>query len=871
MKLKTRHAFLCLLLGAILFAWMGCTARRVPVGQKMVKKVFIVCQPPKNDSSEKYGSKVDQGDMYSYVKQKPNRKLFGLNPKNYFRWHIVKDSTDSTHVKKRLELVDRGTYKNGAGYPLYLALYNFVNPERLKAKQIKADSLFKERNDKRKNPHKHRRKLAGEVLMNIGEPPVILDTEAMHRSTQQLTQYLDNKGYFRSTVTDSIAYPSIFKHHLLKKKPDSLGIFGRPKKKVIVYYVAKPAHVYTLNSISWEIKDSAMAKDVFTDSADCLLRSGSNYDLDVFEAERDRIVKSLRNNGYFTFSRDFIRFQADTTAGDHRVNVRIKVLRDQLKTSDTTYVETNHKKYYVQKVTIKTIYSTTQLQTDTYVYDTTSSDGIYFLRNTERERELRFRPRVLTERIYFRTDSLYRQNQFDQTYSQITGLRVFRQVVIEPSRSGGNKLDVQILLFAIPKQNFTAQVEGTNTGGYLGIGGSVAYQNNNVDRGAELLEFRIKGGTEAQQPLAQTTQTNASDQLTFNTIEFGAQLSLNIPRAYFPFNLLPIKKAEGRKTVLSTSFNYQSRVDFDRSLLNFSYGYTYTRGRWQRIGIYPVEINVVDVTPRQGLEDLLANGDVLLRYRFTDHLINDCRFTFTHNEQFNNAKSEKRKWKPYFRFDAEMSGMGTYQLMKLIGATQDTFGSYNIAGIPFSHYFRFFVDGRLYKDIGDHQMVVSRLAIGTGFPQKNYRTLPLEKAFYGGGANGIRAWEARSLGPGSFNVPADAQFAQFGEVQIEYNIEYRFRISKSLFGALFVDGGNIWLLPGAEDAEEAAKFKFSSFYKDFAFGPGMGIRYDLSFFIVRLDWGFKVRDPAKPLGNRWWHPGDGLVPSNLNFGIGYPF
>jgi hypothetical protein len=444
-------------------------------------------------------------------------------------------------------------------------------------------------------------------------------------------------------------------------------------------------------------------------------------------------------------------------------------------------------------------------------------------------------------------------------------------VIVDPQIADSNKLDVQILLFAIPKQNFTAQVEGTNTGGYLGIGGSFAYQNNNLDRGAELLEFRIKGGTEAQQPLSQTSQTNAGDQITFNTVEFGAELSLNIPRAYFPFTLLPIKKAEGRKTILSTSFNYQRRVDFDRALLNFSFGYQYKRGPWTRIGIYPVELNVVGVNPREGLENLLANGDVLLRYRFTDHLINDFRFSYIHNQQGNNKKTDKHQWKPYLRFDAEMSGVGTYQFMEMIDAEKDTFGSYRIAGIPFSHYFRFFVDGRLYKNIGDHQMVVTRLAIGTGFPQKNFRTLPLEKSFYGGGANGIRAWEARSLGPGSRNVGAEEQFAQFGEVQIEYNVELRFRISKSLFGALFADGGNIWLLPSATDAEEEAKFNFNSFYKDFAFGPGFGLRYDLSFFIIRLDLGFKMRDPSRPYGDRWWNFGDGPMPANLNFGIGYPF
>lgn len=876
MNRKSSLLFFALLLGTVILVLESCTARRVPKGQKMVKRVFIVNDVNTRDSAKEYGSDIDKSEMYSYVKQKPNRKLFGLNPKNIFRWHtVVTDSVDSLHVKKHFQRVERNYYKTGAGYPLYLTLHNMVNPDRQKKREEKAQLKFEQRNIKRARKNrelrKKRRKTFGEVLLNIGEPPVLLDTVTMHRSTQQIEKYLDNKGYFRSDVRDSIAYPSLFKNHLLKKSPDSLNIFGRPKKKVIVYYIARPAHVYALKNIRWKVSDSVMTEDIFADSSTCLLRTGDNYDVDVFEAERDRIVSAARNRGYFTFTRDNVIFTADTTIGDHGVNVTINVRKNRRAINDTDYVETAHKKYYVRNITVKTIYDAKQLKKDTARYDTVMTDGIAFLRNMQREEKLRFRTRVFTERIFFRDDSLYRQKNFEQTYNHITSLHVFRQVVVDPQVAGGNELDVLILLFAIPKQNFTAQAEGTNTGGYLGIGGSYAYQNNNLDRGAELLEFRVKGGTEAQQPLAQTSQTTAGDQITFNTIEAGAELSLNIPRAYFPFSLLKINRAEGRKTIFATSYNYQRRVDFDRALLNLSYGYQFKRGDWTRIGIYPIELNVVGVNPREGLENLLANGDILLRYRFTDHLINDLRISFIHNQQGNNKKTEKHQWKPYLKIDAEMAGFGTYQIMKAIGATKDTFGSYQIAGIPFSHYLRFFVDMRAYKDFGDHQMFIGRVAIGSGFPQKNFRTLPLEKSFYGGGANGIRAWEARSLGPGSLNVGADEQFAQFGEVQVEYNVEYRFKISKSLFGAVFADGGNIWLLPSAFQAEEEAKFQFNSFYKDFAFGPGFGLRYDLSFFIVRLDWGFKMRDPAKPYGNRWWEFGDGAMPSNLNFGIGYPF
>ncbi len=863
MAFLTRYVFF-LLLGTLLVAeWSACgTARRVPANKKMIKKVFIVCEE----------SDIDEYDMYGYVKQKPNRKLIGYNGPNFFCWKLrkVKTKDGSLSKRRRLVLADKGTMKNGAGFPLYLIIHNLVNPEREAKRKIRQEAKFQKRNFRRQAHNREkkekRKKTLGEVLYNIGEPPVILDTNTVNRSAQQLEMYLDNKGYFRSEVTDSIAYPTLFRKHYLKKSHDSLNIFGRVRKKVVVYYIVKPAHVYTLRNIVWDVQDPNIAYDVFTDTSACLLEQGQHYDQDAFDAERDRIVKSLRNNGYYTFSNDYVRYSIDTTVGDHQADVKIKIIKKQTRVTDTSFVEVSHKRYYIRNITVKTIYNTLQLKNDTASYDTVMYKGIAMLRNKSREQDLRYKPEVLAERIMIPQGGLYVQRQFEETYSQLNGLRIFRQVIVEPGIVSSEKLDVEIVLFAIPKQNFTAQVEGTNTGGYLGIGGSYAYQNNNLFRGAELLEFRLKGGTEAQQPLAQTQQVDPTDQITFNTIEAGAELSLNIPRAFFPFNKLPISKAQGRRTTLSSSYNYQRRVDYDRILLNFSVGYTYKLGKWNRFGIYPLEINVVKVNPRQGLIDLLANGDPLLQYRFTDHLINDCRFSFLHNQQGNS----KGKWKPYLKFDAEISGLAVYPFMKAIGATPDTFGSYKIAGIPFSHYFRFFIDTRVYREIGDHQQLVIRMAYGAGFPQKNFRTLPLEKSFYGGGANGIRAWEARSLGPGSFNVPADQQFAQFGEIQAEYNIELRFKLTKSLAGAIFADGGNIWLLPGT-DADDAAKFVFKRFFNDLAFGPGFGIRYDLSFFIVRLDWGFKVRDPAKPYGARWWQPGSGAIPSNLNFGIGYPF
>ncbi|HLG03994.1 MAG TPA: BamA/TamA family outer membrane protein, partial [Bacteroidia bacterium] len=387
-----------------------------------------------------------------------------------------------------------------------------------------------------------------------------------------------------------------------------------------------------------------------------------------------------------------------------------------------------------------------------------------------------------------------------------------------------------------------------------------------------LLDFRIKGGVEAQQTIGGEGQE--AGQLGFNTIEAGSQVSLNFPRELFPFNLLVTKnvreeqrKTKDRRTVFSASVNYQHRVDYDRSLGNIGYGYTFRYKRYTRFGYYPFELNVVKVNPGSGLDTLLQNGDPFLIYRFTDHLIHDSRVTYNWNNQLSTNTRQRNSFN--LSADFETAGMLLRAWSVAANRPQNDLGSYEIAGIPFAQYFRVFTDLRWLIRLGSHQDLAQRVAVGVGFPFGNFKTLPLEKSFYGGGANGIRAWEARSLGPGSYLVPSDQKYSQFGDIRVEYNIELRFDLTRTIELAVFADGGNIWQLYD-DPAREGESFRFDKFYNEFAFGPGVGIRYNLGFFVIRLDLAFKFRDPAMPYGERWW-VGQRKLGSNLNFGIGYPF
>lgn len=829
---------------------MGCSTKRLANGEVLLKKVIIKCDNPA----------ISKDDLYGYVKQKPNRKLLGLN---------------TIHLLKRSSIGKKGLLTDGSGYPLYLIINNFANPKRELKRKIRRDERFAKKmlqyngnsKGKKQNKEPKKHKTLGEFLMNIGEAPSLIDSNKTNRSVNQIVSYLNNKGYFGSTVDDTVIYPQLQKNR---------------RQKAIQCYIIHPSQPYTLRSIAWDIKDEGIAIAIVSDTATeyCQIKRNMNYDFDSFEAERDRITKLLKNKGYYKFSKDYIRFSIDSTLGSHQADVQITINKQELKLNDSSFANVNHQQFTIRNIYIKSLFDLQQLREDKDIsnYDTTLYRNLLFLRNkdsiygTNIEKILKFKPYILEQRISFRKDIIFRQLDYETTYRQLTNLRVFRQVVIDPIEVGDNKLDMYIKLFPFSKQSYTAQFEGTtNSGSNLGIGGSVSYENNNLYGGAEILRLGIKGGTEVQQTI---NASSNSENLGFNTIQIGADASLNIPREFFPFSLLVNKKklpekmtTQDRRTVFLSSFNYQSRSDYDRTLANVSYGYTFKYLKNGKISFFPIELNIVKVKPKAGLLELLQNPDPLLQYRFTDHLIQNLRITYILNKQKNNNGDIL-----FLKIDGESSGLLLREFFELSKINPDANGSYEIAKIPFSHYIRLFADGRFNKAIGAYQRLVGRSALGIGLPLSNYPTLPLEKSFYSGGANGIRAWEARTLGPGSYIIPSDQKYAQFGDIQLEYNLELRFRITKTLNGAAFIDGGNIWVLK-KDSSRPNADFSFNkmNFLNDLAFGPGFGLRYDLSFFIVRLDWAFKLRDPSYPIGERWYNPSQRKLSSNLNFGIGYPF
>jgi outer membrane protein assembly factor BamA len=803
---------------------------------------FYSCNPAKKLKPGEYllqknhlinkDTKLNNNDIESYLKQKPNRKIL-----LFIRFHLW--------------------------------LYNQANEDRVKRKRILHDQKIERKNSKRtakgKKTKKSDRQLFGEWLLNIGEPPVIYDSTLAEKSARQIKSFLNNKGYFISTVRDSVHF--------------------KRRKRAETYYIIEASAPYTINNVEYSINDAQLAYYVLADTANRRIIRGNNYDVDVFQSERERITAELNNNGYFFFTKDYIHYEIDTTIGNKKVNVTLGIKNFARKYSETSdsVVETAHRRYYINNIYIEPDFVSKKF--DNYPKDTLKVED-YTILHTSR---LRYKTRVLLGAIFIRKGELYQFQNVEDSYKRLSELKAFKTINISFEQAKGDYLDCKIQLSPIYKQSLTVETEGTNTSGNFGVSSSIVFQNRNLLRGAEVLELRLKGGIAAQQVFG-TSGGNIEDAANqFNTIELGPELNVTIPRFLIPFKVQISKKANP-KTIFTSSMIYQRRPDYTRYITNVSFGYTWKESTKKRHTINPLVVNFVKVFLSPTFKNYLEENvkDLYTLNSFSNHLSTSTVYTFTFNEQDIN----KDKNFSFFKISGESSGnilRGLYNTVNNIRPgtfALDEQGRYKLLDVVYSQYLRIDGDYRYYFNRNEINKVVLRIAAGIGVPLKNFTSLPFERSFFSGGANGIRAWQSRTLGPGSYADDGTFSFDQFGDGQLEGNIEYRFKMFKMLNGAIFVDGGNVWLKE-KNTSKPGAEFELNRFYKEIAMGSGIGLRADFSFFVLRLDVGIKTRDPQFPEANRWvignlfnpaWkadykasHNGRKYNFFVFNIGINYPF
>ncbi len=424
-----------------------------------------------------------------------------------------------------------------------------------------------------------------------------------------------------------------------------------------------------------------------------------------------------------------------------------------------------------------------------------------------------------------------------------------------------SRLDCHIQLTQLSQQSFNVELEGTNTAGNLGGALNLIYTHRNLFHGAEQFSIKLKGAFEAM--------TQFSSKLT-STREYGFETSLRLPKFLLPF----LKKEEFIKkysptTTILAAYDYQNMPLYTRTIANATFGYTWAARNYRTHIVNPVQLNLVKLLSIDSTFQKTILASSYLAYSYRNVMILGGNYSFI----FNNQKLQKVTRDYWFiRVNAEASG-NVLSLVSGLSRVPKKSGSYNIFGQPFAQYIRSDIDLRYNVILNDISSIVYRGFFGIGVPYGNSVAIPFEKQYFGGGANDIRAWQVRSLGPGSYKSDATGFINQTADIKLEGNAEYRFKLFWILEGALFLDAGNIWAIR-EDQSRPGAKFELNKFYNDIAVGTGTGLRFDFKFVTGRVDLGIKLRDPAIMDASKWI-----FVSQRYNFrddftvvfGIGYPF
>jgi outer membrane protein assembly factor BamA len=684
-------------------------------------------------------------------------------------------------------------------------------------------------------------------LRKIGEEPSIYSPDLTKTSLAQLKQYLEDKGYYHAQVYDTV----IFK--------------GRNAK---VKYTINPNAPYHITKISYSFEDTSLASKILPDTLNSLLRRGMRFDKPVLQQERIRIEAMLKELGYFRFSKEYIFYNATVRPEDGTVSLEMNVKEFVEGEPDPRTKIKMHPRYRIGDVNIIPNFSNTATSGNVassgpVTFDTTRYQNLRFLYHNKSN----LRPSIIAYNNEIHPGAYYKLSNVNRTYRNLSELNIVRftnitfrekDTLVAP---GSDKyLDCRIELTQKKLQSYQTEIAGTNSTGDLGVRGNLLYQNLNLFRGAEVFNMKITGAIESLEK-----QTKGK----FRSMkEIGIESSILFPIFLSPIKFQNFVSRHAPKTSLSTSLNYQSRPDFTRSIANASYAYTWNGGKHLTWTLCPIELNYIQIFESHSSSEFLDSIKTTpLGYSFTDHVINVARYGF----ELNNQTIGKSKDFIFMKFNIESAG----NILNLVdkNINKDSEVPRKLFKVPYFQYMRSDVDFRYYNIIDKNNRFAYRIFVGAGYPYGNSKTLPYEKKYYVGGPNSIRAWSTRDLGPGSYVEPDSVSSLynypnKSGDIKIEANMEYRFKVIWKMESALFIDAGNVWEI-NKDVNKPGAEFNFNRFYKEIAVGSGFGLRFDFSYFLLRLDFGIKLRDPADgwiPVFNKF-----GLRDLHAKFGIGYPF
>jgi len=710
----------------------------------------------------------------------------------------------------------------------------------------------------------------------LGSPPPILDSTLVEISRSQIEKFLRSKGFFNAEVKSDIAVKN---------------------KKATLTFTANTGQPFMVNKITNDIEDEAV-KSLYLGSKARFskLSEGMQYDEDSLGYEREEIYRLMRQNGYYDFVRPYVRFEPDSNQNNNKVSVKL-IIDNPIDSTE------KHKIYRIGETNIL-IAPNTEGFTDSITFNKRSLNGIRFT-----DLSGKFRRNPITRYDFIKRGDTYNIDNETLTYDRLYELNVFKNVKIDYLKNKDTAGVIDPVILLIPQKRMSNRIEGEIPFNNATIGFTLSntYTNNNFLKGGEKFQFQVKGGLQSRFIDGKSIFSDIYQR------DFSLSASLTVPRLMVPFKIPMMGKNGIPYTTFASSYLYalQKDITIRRIFINsISYDWVETKSKLHSLTPLNFEYRfgsvLIDTNDKSDMDRYLANKQLFEQNSYNITLLGRKDFTLgiKYAYSLNADKLLQNRNFIYFRGNIDLAGNLLQGLDRLMGNKHNPAnGDYGkVLGLPFNQYVRPEIDIRWYKSLGTESQFVARLNTGVGYAYGNSTTMPFEKLFYAGGSSGVRAWQARTLGPGNYNrevITSETARAssfgidQLGQMRIEANLEYRFLLARKFFGgklngATFLDAGNIWnIAPG--NPQPQTYFKFDQLDQQIALGTGLGFRYDVQFFVFRFDIGLKLKDPQF-VGDEQWvigkfinggktfklnyentHSPDRYRFLQYNFGIGMPF
>lgn len=622
------------------------------------------------------------------------------------------------------------------------------------------------------------------ILKSMGEAPILYDSLKAIQSCNDLRAKMRNDGYLDAEIAVST-----------RKKG----------KKIDITYLVFPGEPYLIKDIKYDIRDTVIAGLLKADRNFVRgLRPGTVFNVNSLDQERKRIVDKLINNGYYRFNKDFITYNADTVSGSKDINLKLLLhkYQDQNQKDDTL-----HRRYTIRNVV--------------------------FQSGDPEDSVIHLRKKVLINNTFIESGQPYSAKELQKTYNHFGRLQAVKYTNIGFREiPDSSLLDCRIQISTNKPSTISFQPEGTNTAGDLGAALSLTYQTKNLFRGSELLSLEFRGAYEAIKGLEGYANENFE--------EYGAEARLLFPRFIAPFLSRKFRRRVTATSEVSISYNLQNRPEYHRRVLSAAWRYKWNdANHHDKYQIDLLDLNYVSMPwiSERFRTDYLENAtsrNAILRYNYENLFI----MKFGLGYSYNNGRYAIKAY-------AETAGNLLNLSSHVLGASRNDLGVYQLFNIAFAQYAKADFEYTKNWKIDYNNTLVFHFGLGVAYPYGNSTILPFEKRYFSGGANSVRGWNVRGLGPGRY-VERDGNINfinQTGDMKIDLNIEYRTHLFWKFNGALFVDAGNIWTLREYPE-QQGGMFRFDHFVKDMAVSYGMGLRFNFDYFILRFDFGMKAVNPV---------------------------